>query len=129
MGFSNEIFKHNVAGTDLKKAVLAMMNIIKKKQKIPSVLQICDITCIFKKKESRNEFENYRGISIEPVISKLFQSIVKDHLVTHVERLVSPDQHGFLPGRSTTTNLTCYQDFISSQLNQKNQVHAVYSDF
>ena len=60
--------------------------------------------------------ENYRGISIEPVISKLFQSIIKDHLSLHVQKLVCDEQHGFLPGKSTVSNLACYADFISKAL-------------
>ena len=106
-----------------------LYNMCIEKGEYPDILKKCNITPIFKSKGVKEEVSNYRGISIEPIISKLFQSLVKEHLVLHVDRLIGPDQHGFLPGRSTITNLTCYHDFISTQLDLKNQVHAVYTDF
>ena len=60
-GYANEIFKEEVAGTDLLKAILKIMNLIKKKQKYPKVLEKCKITSIHKKK-SKKDFENYRGV-------------------------------------------------------------------
>ena len=114
---------------DLCVPLSILFNMCIEKGQYPDILKKCNITPIFKNKGVKEDVINYRGISIEPIISKLFQSLVKKHLIAHIERLVSPDQHGFLPGRSTTTNLTCYQDFISTQLDLKNQVHAVYTDF
>ena len=35
-GFSNEIFKENIIGTDLKQSLLIMFNKLKKNNKIPS---------------------------------------------------------------------------------------------
>ena len=95
----------------------------------PDTLKRSNITPIFKQKGSKRDIENYRGISIEPIISKLFQSIIKDHLIVHIDNLICDEQHGFLPGRSTVSNLICYNDFIASQLDNHNQVHSVYTDF
>ena len=60
-GFANEIFKDDVAGTDLLKAVLKLMNLMKEKQVFPKVLEKCNITTIHKKK-SKSDFQNYRGV-------------------------------------------------------------------
>ena len=38
-GFNNELFKEEVAGEDLLLAVLKLMNLIKKKQKYPTILE------------------------------------------------------------------------------------------
>ena len=35
----------------------------------------------------------------------------------------------FFPDRSTSTNLLCYKDFITSALDDGEQVHAIYTDF
>ena len=40
-GFINELFKPNVAGDDLKTALLIMMNRIKKEQIFPEQLEHC----------------------------------------------------------------------------------------
>ena len=45
-GHINEIFKESVAGTDLLKATLKLMNLIKKKQKYPHILEKCNISSI-----------------------------------------------------------------------------------
>ena len=72
---------------------------------------------------------NYRAIIIEPVISKWFQSIVKDHLSMHVQKLICPEQYRCLPGKSTISDFLCYSDFISSCLEDRHQVHSVYTDY
>ena len=56
-GMVNEIFKETVAGSDLLEAVLKLMNMMKKKQEYPKILEKCNITSIHKKK-SKKEFEN-----------------------------------------------------------------------
>ena len=95
----------------------------------PNILKRSNVTPIFKNKGKKDDMENYRGISIEPVISKLFQGIIKDYLSLHVQKLVCDEQHGFLPGKSTVSNLTCYSDFISKALDNKTQVHSIYTDY
>ena len=59
---ANEIFKHNVEGDDLKRAIMNLMNRIKKEQKFPKTMELCNITSIWKKKVPRNQFSSYRGI-------------------------------------------------------------------
>ena len=48
-GHINEIFIDSVAGTDLVEATLKSMNLIKKKQKYPHILEKCNISSIHKK--------------------------------------------------------------------------------
>ena len=60
--YSNEIFRPEVAGDDLQLAILKLMNKIKQEQIYPDCLEICNISSIWKKKGSRNDFDCYRGI-------------------------------------------------------------------
>ena len=48
-GLANELFKPEVAGRDLKIALLAMMNGIKDEQTFPEQLEHCSLFSIFKK--------------------------------------------------------------------------------
>ena len=48
LGFSNELFKPENAGVDLKAATLKLMNEIKRKQEFPDILKICNITSLYK---------------------------------------------------------------------------------
>ena len=54
LGYINEIFKSDVCGDNLK-----MMNRIKEQQQYPECLELCNITSIFKRKCSRNNFNQY----------------------------------------------------------------------
>ena len=68
-------------------------------------------------------------IAIQPVVSKLFEKIVNDALRSHLNLLICNEQHGFLPSKSTTTNLLAYKDFIAMALDDNVQVHSIYTDF
>ena len=50
-GLANILLKPEVAGTDLKEALLLMFNSIKKELIYPDAFEDCDITTIFKKKD------------------------------------------------------------------------------
>lgn len=65
------------------------------------------------KKGPKKEICNYRPIAKLSCIPKLFESIVYDTLLFHCKQIFSPNQHGFLTGRSTTTNLV---DFVSGTI-------------
>lgn len=72
---------------------------------------------------------DYRPISVLSVLSKLFECIVTTKLRAHFQAIVAPQQHGFTPGRSTTTNLTLFSNFIADALLDYTQVDCFYNDF
>ena len=61
-GLANDLFRPDVAGDDLKLAVLKLMNMIKNEQIYPECLEVCNVSSIWKRKGSRNSFDSYRGI-------------------------------------------------------------------
>ena len=73
--------------------------------------------------------ESYRGISILPIVDKLFESLIKNQMQPHLKRLIVDEQHGFQPKKSCFTNLACYSEFISTALDNKHEVHSIYTDF
>ena len=50
MGYANDIFKNDVAGDDMKKATLILMNRIKYELIYPEALELYDISSIYKNK-------------------------------------------------------------------------------
>ncbi|KAI8503685.1 hypothetical protein Bbelb_186560 [Branchiostoma belcheri] len=68
--------------------------------------KVGDITPIFKKGK-KNVPNNYRPVSLTSVPGKIMESLVRDAIVKHMKEngLFPEHQHGFLPGRSTTTQL------------------------
>lgn len=81
------------------------------------------------KKGCRNNVNHYRGISLLNAGIKVFESILRHFLMFVYRSYVSPQQHGFMPGRSTTTNLMQFVSSCSSCLNSFGQVDVVYTDF
>src|SRR5207244_12014184 len=73
---------------------------------IPDDWKRAYVTPIFKKGCSA-DVNNYRPISIISVVCKLFEAIIKQQLVSFLysHSILSPSQHGFIEGHSTTTNL------------------------
>lgn len=86
------------------------------------------VTPIFKSGK-RNDVSCYRGISTTSMIPKLFEIVVCKSFKSIIPRHLSNCQHGFIPGRSTTTNLVEFTSYIVKSIEQHRQVDAVYTDF
>ena len=73
---------------------------------LPDEWKTAIVKPIFKKGNSSDP-SNYRPISLTCVCCKLFESILKNHLLTYFIKnsFISKAQHGFLGNHSTTTNL------------------------
>ena len=59
LGLANELFCSEVAGKDLKLAILKLMNRIKSEGVYPEKMKLCNISSIWKRKGSRDTFDNY----------------------------------------------------------------------
>ena len=85
---------------------------------LPSDWKLANVVRVHKKGAKDHE-ENYRPISLLPIVSKrCVLNSIKDHLY-HV---ILPKQHGFCTGRSCVTNLLEALDQIGSLLDGGSQV-------
>lgn len=78
---------------------------------IPSAWKQAFVSAIYKNKGEKTDPYNLRPIAITSIISKLFEGLMCDQLVEHLEhnRLLSDTQNGYRKGRSTfhaVTHLT-----------------------
>lgn len=94
----------------------------------PNKWKRCSVTPIFKK-GSRSNVENYRCIAKLPTIAKFFEYLINVELKTIVADKIVPQQHGFMSGRSTTSNLLEFQQFALKSLNDGKQIDVLYTDF
>ena len=76
----------------------------------------------------RNDVENYRGVAILPTFGKLFESIVCDLLSVEFSKCISLRQHGFIKGRSTSTNLLEFTHKAIRTIEKGYQMDAIYTD-
>ena len=88
------------------------------------------ITAIFKKGSS-NKAENYRPISLTSIVCKIMESIIKKEIVNHcrTHKLFADEQHGFISGRSTTTQLLKFIDDCLQSYVKGGVIDTIYLDF
>ena len=99
-------------------------------EKIPDDWRLAEVTPIFKK-GSKADPGNYRPVSLTNVIGKMMERIVKDDIVTYIEKnqLISDTQHGFRSGRSPQTNLIEFQNETTKWLDEGSAFDVLYLDF
>ncbi|CAD6215467.1 GSCOCG00011207001-RA-CDS, partial [Cotesia congregata] len=85
--------------------------------------------CPIYKSGSKSSIINYHPVCIQSSLAKLFEKLVLPQLISAFKNIISTRQHGFISGRSTTTNLYIYTDYIYNALNHGFSVHALYTDF
>ena len=73
------------------------------------------------KSGDKNKPENYRGISLQSVLSKLFASILSKRLKTwcEIKNVIGEEQAGFRPSRSTIDNIFCLKTIVQKYLRKK----------
>ena len=81
------------------------------------------------KSGDKSNVANYRPIAILNSIPKLFEKIVCDKIKPIIDSGLSEAQRGFRPGRSTSTNLALFCDYLFSNLDKRRQVDVIYTDF
>ncbi|XP_048487187.1 uncharacterized protein LOC125490855 [Plutella xylostella] len=79
------------------------------------------------KKGSKDCVEHYRPISKLCLLSKILERIIYTQLYSALKHTFSPAQHGFLKQRSTVSNLLIFSDFVTSNMDNGDQVDAIYT--
>lgn len=83
------------------------------------------------KKEPAKEPANYRPVSVLSFFGRVFEKIIKNCIVEHVEKnfLIPESQHGFVGGRSVETNLLESFNDWTSLIDEKKCCDVVFFDF
>ena len=93
-GISSELLK--LITNDISKCITVIINQSLTSGIFPNSLKIAKVTPIFKKENSKL-ITNYRPISVLPVISKIFKSVIHEQLSEYfiANDLFCPQQYGF----------------------------------
>ena len=83
------------------------------------------------KKGDRTDPSNYRPISLTSQVCKIFESIVRAHILEHLEtnNILSDQQHGFRERRSCLTNLLEMLEYWTEILDEGDGIDVAYLDF
>lgn len=112
---------------ELAKPMSMLINLSLKCNVFPEKWKKSRIVPVFKKGNS-NLLENYRPISLLCNFAKIYEQILFECVSSAVRPYLSPLQHGFIPGRSTITNLATISQYLSEHLDNRGQVDVVYTD-
>ena len=96
----------------------------------PDAWKQANVIPLFKKGDM-TQCNNYRPVSLLPCISKVFEKIIFQHLFSYLknQNIISSKQSGFIPGDSTTNQLSIICHNIYSALDSGDEVHGVFLDF
>ena len=80
---------------------------------------------------SRQKPEQYRPVSLTSHIMKIFERVIKKEIMKHLteNEMFNKGQHGFVPGRSTQTQLLSHFNDIFDTLAEGKRLDTVYLDF
>ena len=109
-------------------SLCSLFNLSLQSSCIPSEWKSADVTPIHKK-DSKEQAENYRPISLSPIISKVLERCVYFRFYDHIQYFVSQTQHGFLRKRSCVTQLLSTLHTIGNDLDKNTQTDVLYLDF
>ena len=119
------ILKH--CSDELVEPLFILFNIITETGEFPTEWKKSFIVPIFKS-GNKCDISNYRPISIINVLSKIFEKALFNRLSNFLYNRIIHEQHGGMPGRSTTTNLLVFREYISDAFYNNLNVHVAYLD-
>ena len=106
-----------------------MINTILKTSKITNGFKVGKVTPIYKSGE-KSLFDNYRSVTVLPIISKILEKCVYQQLIEHLEsnNLLSKHQFGFRKRRSTESAATLFLDDIHKAMGNSKLTGAIFID-
>ena len=114
---------------DIAPLLVHIVNLSLRTGIFPNVLKLAKITPIYKKGDS-DVFNNYRPISVLPVLSKIFEKVVHKQLVNYLEKLdiLYDYQFGFRNKYSTEYAVSYLSCKISEALERREHALSVFLD-
>ena len=107
----NEEIKYNTSGVFMQ-MLLMMMCLLWTVVKYPASWYHSVISCIYKNKGKASEGGNYRGLSMNATLNKVFMSVILNRIRGVYEDNIMEAQFGFRKNRSTTDAIFVIRNVI-----------------
>ena len=115
---------------ELSYILAELFNKCPKESCFPDCWKVLSVVPVFKNVGERSTAKNYRPVSLLSVVSKVFEKLVNNRIVDHLEKcgLFSDFQYGFRSSRSTADLLTVVSDRTARAFNRSGATRAVALD-
>ena len=101
----NEIFRPDVAGSDLILAITKLMNRIKDELNFPEPINVCNVTNLFKNKGLKIHFDSYRDIFRTPVLRNILDKLIYEDEYENIDENLTNCNVGSRKRRNIRDNL------------------------
>ena len=124
----NSILLKNIA-KNISKPVSSLINKSLAEGHVPEILKIAKVVPIYKSKD-KEQFSNYRPISLLPVISKVLEKIMHKRLYNFMcsQGSICNHQYGFRPKHSTSHAVTELVQYINNSFDNNENLIGVFLD-
>ena len=95
---------------------------------LPAVWKSASVVALFKK-GIKSDPLNYRPVSLTCILCKVYEKLVRAHVLDFLEHRISKHHHGFVKGKSCLSNLLETFDDILDILDEGAPVDLLYFDF
>lgn len=114
---------------DVTPVITYLANLCFRTGTFPSLLKQSIITPVFKGGD-RDDVNNYRPISVLPIISKIIEKLLNNRLLNYLSsfNIISPAQFGFRQGISTEDAVTSLSTLVVEQLDVGKKCLSVFID-
>ena len=112
---------------ELSYILAELFNKCLKESCFPDCWKVSSVVPVFKNVGERSTAKNYHRVSLLSVVSKVFEKLVYNRIVDHLEKcgLLSDFQYGFRSSRSTADLLTVVSERIARTFNRSGATDAV----
>ena len=125
----NEFLKN--CPQDFVELIVKLFNLILRTGHVPEEWSIGLIVPIFKKKGSKFDTDNYRGITLLSCLGKLFSAIINTRLTKFVEnrKIIGEEQAAFREGYSTLDHAFVLNELINIYLHENKRLYCCFIDY
>ena len=81
------------------------------------------------KKGDKTDCNNYRGISLLPIMYKILSNILLSRLIPYAEEIIGGHQCGFWRNRSTTDHIFCIHQILEKKWEHNEAGYQLFIDF
>ena len=125
-GLAAEHLKY--AGANCKEYILSLMNSAATLGGVPESMKKGILTPIFKKKNEKNKPTNYRGITVIAVLGKLWEKLLKQHVIPILNPTQNKQQRGFTRGTSPLNTALLLHEQIREATARKKPLYIAFLD-